>query len=325
MSIILYSAAALAVGLGLVLRIALLNYLGERSDFTRWPRSEVSKHPDQVGIPGLREVIFSAPGQPRLAGWYVPSRNRAAVVLVHGTGADRAGDFHHQRRTRQKRATVYGAAARRCGSRRLYGAVDGRRGPSWGLLESHLPIYKRIKNMTLEEYLDSRIGLDSDNHQVRMLAGCAERDAPWSEDGRPISFPAVEARHLAMAKRNIEERFLAAGTLEQFAELTWYLKRVYGWPVHRCFHVKRRENSSRPRIDQVSMHTRRRLEQSNQFDTELYHWVNSRFAAQIAALQPEFGAQVRRFTRLNSIAQRASALRHRMRKLFASPSTLSNN
>jgi len=190
--------------------------------------------------------------------------------------------------------------------------------------ESHLPIYKRIKNMTLEEYLDSRIGLDSDNHQVRMLAGCGELDAPWSEDGRPISFPAVEARHLAMAKRNIEERFLAAGTLEQFAELTWYLKRVYGWPVHRCFHVKRRENSSRPRIDQVSMHTRRRLEQSNQFDIELYHWVNSRFAAQIAALQPEFSAQVRRFTRLNSIAQRASALRHRMRRLFASPSTLAN-
>jgi dipeptidyl aminopeptidase/acylaminoacyl peptidase len=91
MKIVIYSVGAvLAAGLVLVLRIALSNYLGERSDFTRWPRSEASKHPDQVGIPGLREVIFSAPGQPRLAGWYVPSRNRAAVILVHGTGADRA-------------------------------------------------------------------------------------------------------------------------------------------------------------------------------------------------------------------------------------------
>jgi hypothetical protein len=186
--------------------------------------------------------------------------------------------------------------------------------------ESHLPIYKYLKNMTLEDYLDSGIGLDSDNHQIRMLAGCPELDAPWSEDGRLISVPAVEARHLAMAKRNIEERFLAAGTLEQFAELTWYLKRIYGWPVHRCLYVKRRENLSRPRIDQVSMHTRRRLEQSNQFDIELYHWVNSRFVAQIAALQPEFSAQVRRFTRLNSMAQRASALRHRMRRLLVVPS-----
>ena len=92
MRIVIYSTAAiLAVGLILVLRIAVSNYLGERSDFTRWPRSEVSRHPDQVGIPGLREVIFSAPGQPLLAAWYVPSRNRAAVVLVHGTGADRGG------------------------------------------------------------------------------------------------------------------------------------------------------------------------------------------------------------------------------------------
>jgi hypothetical protein len=189
---------------------------------------------------------------------------------------------------------------------------------------SHLPIYKSIKNMTLEQYLDSGIGLDSDNHQVRMLAGCPELDAPWSEDGRRISLPAVEPRHLAMAKRNIEERFLIAGTLEQFAELTWYLKRVYGWPVHRCFYVKRRENSSRPRIDQVSVHTQRRLEQSNQFDIELYHWVNNRFVAQIASLQPEFGAQVRRFTRLNSIAQRASAVRQRMRRLLATRPALSN-
>jgi hypothetical protein len=190
--------------------------------------------------------------------------------------------------------------------------------------ESHLPIYKRIKNMTLEEYLDSGIGLDSDNHQVRMLAGCPELDAPWSEDGRPIAFPVVEPRHLAMAKRNIEERFLVAGTLEQFAELTWYLKRVYGWPVYRCFYDKRRENSSRPRIDQISAHTQRRLEKSNQFDTELYHWVNNRFAAQIAALQPEFGHQVRRFSRLNTIAQGAAAMRRRLRKLLATPSAISN-
>jgi uncharacterized protein len=92
MKVVIFSAAALvALGLVFVLRIAVLNYLGERSDFTRWPRSEISQHPDQTGIAGLHEVIFSAPGQPRLAGWYAPSRNRAAVILVHGTGADRAG------------------------------------------------------------------------------------------------------------------------------------------------------------------------------------------------------------------------------------------
>jgi dipeptidyl aminopeptidase/acylaminoacyl peptidase len=92
MKIVMYFAAAvLVLSLAFVLRIALLNYLGERSDFTRWPRAAVSTRPDQAGIPELREVVFSPPGQPRLAGWYAPSRNRAAIILVHGTGADRAG------------------------------------------------------------------------------------------------------------------------------------------------------------------------------------------------------------------------------------------
>jgi len=84
-------AAVFAAGLAFVVRIAVSNYLGERSDFTRWPRSEVTRHPDRVGIPGLHEVVFSPPGKPTLAGWYVASRNRAAIILVHGTGADRGG------------------------------------------------------------------------------------------------------------------------------------------------------------------------------------------------------------------------------------------
>lgn len=91
MRIVTYSAVAvLAAVVVFLLRIALVNYLGERSDFTHWPRSQMSRHPEQTGIPGLHEVVFSHPEQPRLAGWYVPSRNRAAVVLVHGTSADRA-------------------------------------------------------------------------------------------------------------------------------------------------------------------------------------------------------------------------------------------
>ena len=44
-----------------------------------------------------------------------------------------------------------------------------------------------IKDLTLEQYLDSGIGLDHYNHQVRMLSGCLELDAPWDLEGRRIS------------------------------------------------------------------------------------------------------------------------------------------
>lgn len=91
MKIAVYAvAAALAVGVLFALRIAVSNYRGELGDYTRWPPNEISRHPERTGITGLREVFFSAPDEPRVAGWYAPSQNRAAIVLIHGTGADRA-------------------------------------------------------------------------------------------------------------------------------------------------------------------------------------------------------------------------------------------
>ena len=74
-----------------VLRIAIRSYLDERQDFVRNPPTEVSRHPELTGIRGLREIsIGPSADLPRLAGWYAPAANRAAVVLVHGVAADRA-------------------------------------------------------------------------------------------------------------------------------------------------------------------------------------------------------------------------------------------
>jgi dipeptidyl aminopeptidase/acylaminoacyl peptidase len=87
--------ALLAVaGLGLlfVLRIVVKSYLDERSDFVRNPPTEISRHPQRTGIQGLREISIPPAAQtPRLAAWYAPPSNRAAVVLIHGCGADRSG------------------------------------------------------------------------------------------------------------------------------------------------------------------------------------------------------------------------------------------
>jgi hypothetical protein len=42
-------------------------------------------------------VTFTASDGVRLAGWWVPSRNGAAIVLVHGGGGDRQGTIRHAR------------------------------------------------------------------------------------------------------------------------------------------------------------------------------------------------------------------------------------
>jgi uncharacterized protein len=83
-------AAMLILGLIFALRIAVTSYLGERSDFRRWPSAEISKHPERTGIDLLHEVSFKDSDGLLLAGWAVPSRNRAAIVLVHGTNTDRS-------------------------------------------------------------------------------------------------------------------------------------------------------------------------------------------------------------------------------------------
>jgi hypothetical protein len=44
-----------------------------------------------------RDVSFPAADGVRLSGWYVPGRNGAAIVLVHGGGGDRAGTIRHAR------------------------------------------------------------------------------------------------------------------------------------------------------------------------------------------------------------------------------------
>jgi dipeptidyl aminopeptidase/acylaminoacyl peptidase len=80
----------LALGLLLGLQIAAKSFLGERADYVRTPSTVISRHPERVGILGLAEISFPTPDGLRMAGWYAPSRNRAAIVLVHGTGADRS-------------------------------------------------------------------------------------------------------------------------------------------------------------------------------------------------------------------------------------------
>ncbi|MFZ0494713.1 MAG: hypothetical protein WBD78_01150 [Methylocella sp.] len=173
---------------------------------------------------------------------------------------------------------------------------------------SHLPCYPFIKDLTLEQYLDSGIGLDQDNHQVRMLSGCPELDGPWDLEGRPISICPVERRHLEMAKRNIEERFIVAAPIEEYTALVWFLKRLYGWPFHRVLFRINNETPNRPKRAAVLEATRKRLETLNQYDIEVYEWVKARFATQIQSMEPHFSRKVRRFDMLNRAVQRISRL-----------------
>jgi pimeloyl-ACP methyl ester carboxylesterase len=63
-------------------------------DYLAKPRAPISEA--ALGLPHER-VTFAATDGVHLAGWYVPSRNGAGIVLVHGGGGDRQGTVRHAR------------------------------------------------------------------------------------------------------------------------------------------------------------------------------------------------------------------------------------
>jgi F0F1-type ATP synthase membrane subunit b/b' len=115
-----------------------------------------------------------------------------------------------------------------------------------------------------------------------------------------------------LAKHNVERRFIAAAALEQFTALIWFLKRLYGWPLHRVIFRRHNENAGRktaadegrPSLELVSAAARQRLAEMNRYDMELYAWVRERFAQQIRPLEPRFSRDVRRFEMVNAAAQK---------------------
>jgi len=56
------------------------------------------KHREPIGDPpdaAYEPIVFESSDGLELAGWYRPSENRAAVLIVHGGGGDRNGTVRH--------------------------------------------------------------------------------------------------------------------------------------------------------------------------------------------------------------------------------------
>jgi hypothetical protein len=169
----------------------------------------------------------------------------------------------------------------------------------------HQPFYDRIKNMTLDEYLDSGAGIESQDYQVRLLSGCPELDVSRHPAGGRISAPPVEQRHLELAKRNIEQHFIVAAPVEAFNSFLLTLRAMYGWKLWQILFVRHNVgNDGSAPLAPISAASRRRLEETNRYDMQLYDWVKARFADQTRAMEPELSRDLRRFEILNAAAQR---------------------
>lgn len=81
--------ALVVVGVLVVLiRVGYRHYQAVALDFEPSPPTEALRHPERLQIANLEEMRIDLKDA-SLSGWYVPSRNRAAVVMTHGTNDDR--------------------------------------------------------------------------------------------------------------------------------------------------------------------------------------------------------------------------------------------
>lgn len=181
----------------------------------------------------------------------------------------------------------------------------------------HRTCYDQIKDMTLDQYIDSGLGITPYDNQVRLLSGCPELDTPWDPDGNPISALPVDSRHLELAKRNIEEHFIAAAPLESFNALLMMLRYIYGWGLTQVMYVKYNVGADRAfKTEPISAYARGRLEETNRYDTQLYDWAKSRFAEQLKTLEPQLSRDIYRFELINKWAQRAHRAAPQLSKIL---------
>jgi uncharacterized protein len=85
----LVALAAVAAISGFAALVAVRSYSREVREFFPERRpTEISAAAS--GLPGVETVAFGDRQGAVLHGWYVPSKNRAGIVLLHGAGGDRA-------------------------------------------------------------------------------------------------------------------------------------------------------------------------------------------------------------------------------------------
>ncbi|HSZ67826.1 MAG TPA: hypothetical protein VK825_16585 [Xanthobacteraceae bacterium] len=183
------------------------------------------------------------------------------------------------------------------------------------------PYLKDGKPITFEDYVESGGDIIFNDYQVRMISGSPDLDAPAGPRGALVSGAPVEARHLEMAKCNVEDHFLSIAPLEQITEMALLLRRAYGWPMRRLQTEYKNPTKERLRAFNIAPRLLRIIEERNAHDIVFYNWVCERFAAQRKLYEPELSRDRCIFTLVNRSLTKAGevlpwALRKRLAQLL---------
>lgn len=141
--------------------------------------------------------------------------------------------------------------------------------------------------MNLKDYVKSGISLTVDNGQTRIISGV----------GADIEFGKCSTKMLEIAKQNIQRHFSFVGTTERFDESLIVLSRILQWrkiPFYTRQNVAKNNSLTKA----MSRDTLNVMESYNQFDIELYKYVQESFEEMLSQ-QASFVTELERFKLLN--------------------------
>jgi hypothetical protein len=175
------------------------------------------------------------------------------------------------------------------------------------------------RTVTFEEYVENRCDIHLRDYQVRAVSGCPDLDTDAVEPGEMISHAApVERRHLEVAKRNVDEHFLAIAPVEQMTDLGLLIRRIYGWPMRRLHNEYKNATKDRPSLADIPPRLIQIIEDCNSHDMELYEWISRRFAEQKRRFDRELSLDRRVYAMINPLLTTAGrVLPPSMRKRLA--------
>lgn len=126
-------------------------------------------------------------------------------------------------------------------------------------------------DMTLEEYVSSRVTRELNNGQVRNLVGPGHLSVEYGQ---------CDESMLSQAFENLEKWFAVVGIAERFDETLLVMRRELAWkkwPFYVAKNVSRRST----RIDELPGRVVRRIERDNELDLELYERARAGFDASV--------------------------------------------
>ncbi len=178
----------------------------------------------------------------------------------------------------------------------------------------YLHDYANARGTTLQRYVESRVSLQTDNFQTRIVSGI------WTQ----VGFGECSEATLALAKRNLAEHFAVVGLTKRFDETLMLLKRRFAW--RNVFYKRHNVTQGRPRQESLSAETLAVLREHNQLDLELYAYAQALFATQIREQGARFARAVRTFQNVNRLLHplicayweaRKVSVRTLLRKVFS--------